>query len=151
MIKFKIRRNLIYLFILQINFNIRKIFSIIIERNFDLKAPYLYLYMMVLGEFIGGLSVYIYQSVNLRKIKEVKNFEVNIIHNRKREIKIDNYFKIFSLIIIAGFFDFAGYLIPAFCIPKISIISQSIKSRIGCVTTMASSLICTYALIFKVG
>ena len=151
MIKLRFRRNLIYLFILHITYNIRKILSIVIERNYILESSYLFLFMMAFAEFMGGFTVYIYQCTNLRKKKEDKYFAINIIHNRKWKIKTDNFLKIFLLIIFAGFFDFTGYLIPVFCVPKISVISPSIKTRIGCVTTITSSLICAYALKFKIG
>ena len=88
MIKIRIRRNLIYLIILYITYNVRTVISIIIKRIFKLKAPYIFLFLMTLGQLTGGLAIYIYQYINLSQKKEVKYFEINIIQNRIHKVKI---------------------------------------------------------------
>ena len=151
MFRIRIRRNLIYLIILYITYNVRTIISIIIKRIFKLKAPYIFLFLMTLGQLTGGLAIYIYQYINLSQKKEVKYFEINIIHNRKRKAKTDNIFKKLLLVIFSGFFDFIEYSIEIFYIPKIADISPSIVPRLGCLSTIVSSLICVSSLNFKIG
>ena len=55
------------------------------------------------------------------------------------------------LIFFASFFDIIEFIIVVFLIPNISKISPTIDSRLGCISTISSSLICTYALRFKTG
>ena len=69
MIKFKLRKNLLYLLALYIFFNVRIVVKIIINKSFDYRPTFLYIYMMNLGEIFGGLSIYFYQYATMRKKK----------------------------------------------------------------------------------
>ena len=61
MIKIKLRKNLAYLLAYYISWYVRKIVDIIIDKTFAIYPTYVYLYLMVLGEILGGLSIFLYQ------------------------------------------------------------------------------------------
>ena len=149
MFKIRLKRNLLYLLALYLSYFIRKIVSFIIDQIYQISAPYLFLFMMTLGEFIGGLAVYIYHLSNFRNKTPVKYFGVKLIYNEVNLKVADGILKQLVLIIFAGSFDFFEFIILVFHIPKIADISPTISARLGCLTTIASSLICVYALRFK--
>ena len=152
MIKLRLRRNMIYLLALYGSYFIRKIVSIIIDNIFELNAPFMFLYMMTLGETFGGLAIYYYQLSNWKQKKEVKYFDLKIIHNQKFYAKTpDTNSKKILLIFFAGSFDFLEFILIVFYVPKIAYISPTIKTRLGCLATITSALICTFALKFKIG
>ena len=151
MIKIRLSKNLLYLLGLYIANYIRVIIDFIIQTVFHFSAPYLFLFMMTLGQIIGGLTVYIYQINTIRNKKEVKYFGVEIIQNKIHKIYSDSKIKKILLIFFAASFDFIGFIATVFYVPKVINISPSIKLRFGCISTILSSLICTYALKFKIG
>ena len=151
MIKIRLRKNLLYLLALYICSYCRKIIIIIISEVFHFKSPYIFLFMMTLGEIIGGATIYIYQLITLSRKKQIKYFGIKLIHNIKYLKSVDGPFKKILLIFFAGFFDFIEYIIAVFFVPKIANISPTIDTRIGCLSTIVASLICTYALRFKIG
>ena len=61
MIKIRLSKNLLYLLGLCISNNIRVLIAFIIDTVFNFTAPYLFLFMMTLGQIMGGLTVYIYK------------------------------------------------------------------------------------------
>ena len=151
MIKIRLKRNMLYLLALYLSYFIRKIISFIIDEMYQINAPYLFLFMMTLGEVIGGLTVYIYHLSNFRNKTQVKYFGIKLIYNRSKRAVTDSKLKKILLIIFAGSFDFFEFIIIVFYIPKIADVSPTISERLGCLTTIASSLICVYALGFKIG
>ena len=151
MIKIRLRKNLLYLLALYICCYTRKIIILIINKVFHLNAPYLFLFMMTLGEIIGGATVYIYQIITLRKKKQVKYFGIELIYNQNQMKSVDGFFKKILLIFFAGFFDFIEFIIAVFYVPRTAKISPTIDTRLGCLSTVVGSLICTYALQFKIG
>ena len=78
MIKIRLSKNLLYLLGLCISNNIRVLIAFIIDTVLNFTAPYLFLFMMTLGQIMGGLTVYIYQIKTLRKNKEIKYFGIEI-------------------------------------------------------------------------
>ena len=151
MIKIRLRRNLIYIITLYLSYFIRKIISIVIDIVFHLNAPYIYLYMMTLGEAIGGFTIYYYHRSNWKQKKQAKYFGLQLIYNKVRNITGDGKFKQIVLIFFAGFFDFFEFVLVVLYVPKIAGISPTAKTRLGCLATITSSLICVYALGFKIG
>ena len=143
---------MIYLLALYGSYFVRKIVSIIIDNVFQLNAPFMFLYMMTLGEAFGGLTIFYYQLSNWKQEKEVKYFDLKIIHNKKYKAKTadSNPIKVL-LIFFAGSFDFFEFLLMVFYAPKIAHISPTIKTRLGCLATITSALLCTFALKFKIG
>ena len=148
MIKFKLRKNLLYLLALYIFFNVRNIVKIIIFEIFDYRPTFLYIYMMNLGQIFGGLTVYFYQFITSRKKKQIKYFGIELIHNKKRKLS-DSWIKIIILIFFAALFHFIESHILQYLIERRRTISSSLGIRLGSLSTIFSSLICTYALNFK--
>ena len=151
MIKFRFHRNTIYLLTLYLAYNVRKIISIIINKVFLFDPPYIYLFMMTFAEMTGGSIIYIYQYSNWKKKIKTKYFGIELIINRKRKAKTDKRSKKIILIFFACFFDFIEYIIEVFYIPNIAKISPTIKTRLGCFSTLLSSFICINAMRFKIG
>ena len=152
MIKIKLREDLIYLLILFIVTFLRNLESIILfygrdEYRFDI--PFIILFLKTLGTFIGGLALYIYHINSFRKKKIIKYFGIGVIRNRVKIKAKDGYLKKVILIFFAGFFDFHEFIIANFFI--IPLDSKIIGPKIECVSTITSSLICIYALRFKIG
>ena len=107
---------------------------------------------MVLGEFFGGLSIYIYQKQFLAENKKTKNrFKIILLKHKKTMNPIDGRIKIYILIFFASFFDFIEYLIVTYFIPRIASLSPTADQRLCCIMTISSSLVCRFALKMKVG
>ena len=121
MIKIKLRRNLLYLLTLHSTVYIRKIVSRIIDIIFKLNAPYILLYMMVLGEISGGLGIYIYHNAHWKKKKEVKYFGIGLIQTRKNKSKTEGNFKKIILIFFASYFDITEFIVDVFYCSKITV------------------------------
>ena len=106
---------------------------------------------MILGEIIGGFSLFIYQYPSLNKNEQTKYFKIQLIHNRKQDIIGDKIPKRILLIFFAAFFDFYEFVFGSLYVPLINPnISPTIESRIGSLQTIVSSLICTSLLGFKI-
>ena len=151
LLKFKINRNLFYLFVLYIFYLLRKFDVIILSKVIEFNSPILFIFLMSLGEIFGGMLVIFYQKSFFKKKKKPKYFDLDIIHNQKYLRISDNIVKIGFLIFLASFFDFVEFIIAIFYIPKVARISPTIDQRLACITTISSSLICTYALKFNIG
>ena len=143
MIKLKLRRNLLYLFVYYITWT----FKLFFERILDY-SKYIDLYLTVIGKIFGGLITYLYQYQSLKRDKQIKYFGINLIHNKgKTKIK-DSKTKIGILL----FFESAFYVfrfITVYQFETLMNTSPSIESRLSSIQTISSSLICTYALGFE--
>ena len=115
---------------------------------------------MHLGEFFGGLSIYLYQRAFLKKGKNINNndserfktFGVKIIHSKAMQMnQADGSIKIVLLMFFGAFFDFIEYVILSFFIPKIAKMSPTADIRLAGIITISSSLIFTFALKLKIG
>ena len=153
MIKFKLRKNLIYLFVYYISWYVRKIVTIIFENTFDFYPSFIFLFLMTLGEIFGGLTIFLYQYISIKRKKETKYFGIKLIYSEDNQIIIgDRLVKKIVLIFFAAFFDFMEFVISTFFLsPFDNNISPSFDLRFGCITTIWSSLLCTYALKVKIG
>ena len=80
MIKFKLRRNLIYLFIYYISWYIRKIVTLIFENTCNFYPSFIFLFLMTLGEIFGGLTIFLYQYISLKRKKESTIFRIKSIY-----------------------------------------------------------------------
>ena len=150
MIKIKLRKNLIYLFIYYVSWYIRRINSIIFDSIFNIHPPFMFLYMMTLGEALGGLSLLLYQGESLKKNEQTKYFGLKLIYNQGEYRPKDGYIKKIILLIFAASFDFMEFVTAEFYVPEFdSNISKSIDIRLGSFTTVLSSLIYIYALGYK--
>ena len=141
MIKIKLRRNLLYLFVYFIAWTILTVFE-----EFMSCSSYVYLSLAILSKIFGGLIVYLYQyNFIKRNKKQTKYFEINLIFNEKKLRTKDKKIKITILLFFASFFyvfrffidyQFFGYLDN----------SPTIDYRLSSMQTVSSALICTYAL-----
>ena len=61
MIIIKFKKNIGYLVAYFFSWLLRKILGMIIQAKFSINPVYVYLYLMVLGEIMGGLLIYLYQ------------------------------------------------------------------------------------------
>ena len=145
MIKIKLRKNLAYLLAYYISWYVRKIVDIIIDKTFAIYPTYVYLYLMVLGEILGGLSIFLYQYNSWKNNKETKFFKFYPFQNKKKVER--GSLKKAILIFFASFYDFFEFFIGCFYVPVINPnISSTIEARLGSMQTIASSIICTYTL-----
>ena len=78
MIKFALRRNLIYPLQLIIWNLARKLETMLIGFLFNFGNSLFYTPLMFIGEFLSGLFIYLYQKKFLKKEKSIPNF-INII------------------------------------------------------------------------
>ena len=151
MIKIKLGKNLIYLFIYIISWIIRLIIRTITKEIYP-DFVYMVLYMYILGEIIGGLSIYLYQYRNSQKNKQTKLFNITLTTNKDIMKYKDKNFKIIILVILASIFDFFKNIIEFYNNVKSNDKNKNnFYLRIGAVTTISSSLLCKYSVNFKFG
>ena len=149
MIKFKLRKNLIYLLIFYLSYTIRNIFITEFEYKYNNSLSFTKVYLMTLAETIAGASIFIYQNKSILKKKETKYLGNDFI-NHKGKIAIHGVLKKTFLIFLAGFFDIFEFIIKYYSVSfERKKYSVSLEHRISSIQTITSSLICTYALGFK--
>ena len=131
MIKFKLRKNLIYLFVYYISWYIRKIVTIIFENTFDFYPSFIFLFLMTLGEIFGGLTIFLYQYISLKRKKDSKIFRIKSIYDSEDKKVGDHLLKKIILVFFAAFFDFMEFVISSFFLsPFDNNISPSFDLRI---------------------
>ena len=65
--------------------------------------------------------------------------------------RVDNSYKILFLIFLASSFDFVEFFITSDFIPEIASLSSTADLRLGFIMTVTTSLLCTFALRYKIG
>ena len=111
MIKFALRRNLIYPFQLLLWGFFRDLEEYLIELFLNYDNSIIYTTLMFLGEIFAGLIFYLYHEKYLLKEKKSNLLEtIDIGYREERKLKIDNNKKINFLIITAALFDFVQFL-----------------------------------------
>ncbi len=142
MIKFRLRKNLLYLLIFYLSWNIRNFINIVFALKFKAPLTFIYLYLMTLAETFGGMLIYLYQ--NRTTTKKTDN------NNKSRKVR-DGIIKITLLIFFAAFFDFFEFIMNYYYVPLTGKkISPSLEGRLASIQTITSALLCTYALNFKI-
>ena len=153
MIKFKLRKNLLYLLVYLVSYNARGFLYEFGDINFEISLYYTFFFLICIAEILGGLGLYLYQNCTKRKNKELRFFAVNsanINPGHKGRRFADSRFKIVVLLIFASFFDFFEYLCSNYFVPIASEkLSYSADDRLSGMQLISSALICTYALGFK--
>ena len=150
LIKFKL--NSPYLFIYFLSWHVRHILKIVIDDYLSVRTFYIDFYLMTLGMIIGGLLVYNYQYKSVKHEKEIKYFDLELIYNTNVLVAPDGQYKKLFLIIFAAVFDFVQFSLDSyFGIMMDKIISPTFDLRLGCLTTIVSSLLCTYTIGFVTG
>ena len=145
MIKIKLKKNIGYLVAYFFSWLLRKILGMIIQAKFSINPVYVYLYLMVLGEIMGGLLIYLYQYNSKKKRKKIRYFGIDLIYNKNTVG--DNDFQIAFLIFLASFFDVFSYIHGTIFFPKE--FSSCVDMRLYCTQTIASALIFIYVLKYK--
>ena len=141
-----------YLIFLLVYHSLRKINGILLDKIHHFNNSLVFTFLMFSGELIGGLAIYIYQNLFFIN-KAEKNIQtgIKLIHTKKSFYNPgDKKYKIALLIFFSSFFDFTQFLI-LYLIPKLSFLSPSSDLRLCNITTIASSLLCTYGLRLKIG
>ena len=91
MIKIKLRRSLIYLYVYYISSSIEKISIGTTFHSFFNFYPFLeFFYLMSFGNIFGGLLIYLYQNNSLKKKEKFKFFGINLIHTKKKLVMMEN-------------------------------------------------------------
>ena len=151
MIKIRLRKNLLYLFVYYIASIINC--NIIRSSIFNLSHYYQLLifdFLYPLENIIGGLVVFLYQKYSTRKKEKPKFFGIKLIQNKKNNVT-DGKFKKIILIFFASYFNFYGSLISTKFSNDLSPWSlSSMKMRLSSIQIIISTLICIYALGFEI-
>ena len=99
MIRISIRKNLIYLLLLFISYTLRRIVIILLDKIFGLDNSLIFSFLMVLGEIIGGIIIYLYQCNFNKKTKSGKSkFSIELIQNNREMKKADKGLKIKNIL-----------------------------------------------------
>lgn len=143
-IKFGFRHNLIYLLMLIIFNFCRQIFSIIIEDLFE--ESLLFILIMFLGEFIAGGILTYYQSSFIFKNRNNSYMGIKLINAPSDIRNPDSKTKIYLLLFMASFFDFIGFTISRFYLPKYLEDSKTLEMRLSSILIILSALFFIFLL-----
>ena len=147
MIKFALRRNLIYPLQLIIWHFLRNVETILIGHFFNFKNSQIYTSIMFIGEFVSGLIIYLYQKHFLKKNKKPAKFlSITLIQNEARMDYPDSNIKIFILIFFVAFFDLVQFYNWTVNIPRTNYISTTFLSLLNGIKPIFCSFIYYYIL-----
>ena len=111
MIKFALRRNLIYPLQLLIFSTIRDVEEDLLGRFYNFDYPLILTVLMSIGEVLAGLIIYLYQKkITSKKQSPLDKRLSSIILERKLKT-IDSSCKIMFLIFCAGLMDFVQFVL----------------------------------------
>ena len=152
MIKLAGRHNIIYIIQLVIWSNIRAIDIILLGYFFNFKASSIFTPLMFFGEFTSGAIVYRYQSKYLRNKDndslidrfKMKNLSIESVQEKSNKLKV------FILLFLASFLDFAEYIITTFYIKKFTYISSTLDSRCYSFLVICNGVAFKYLLRIKI-
>ena len=105
-----------------------------------------------LGEILFGLIAYLYlrKYINKKNPTKISTFmSIHLIANRKIKT-YDSKYRIYFLIIIAAFFDFAQYLFYIGLTPELNFCSKSLEKRIRGLIIIIDSLFYQHILKFQI-
>jgi len=147
LINIQLKKNIGYLIVYLVFFITRKLLCIIIEYQFQIRpSDFIFLYLMVIGEIMGGLLIYLYQYNSKRKSQKIKYFRINLIYNKKRAG--DNKSKITLLIFLSSFFDIYHFTFCSIYFP-INKFSECLDFRLSGIQTISAALIFIFLLKYK--
>ena len=146
MIKFALRRNLIYILQYIIWSFVRDIFIKVINAIFKFSTSYIFIQLIFLGEILAGAIIYLaLQKYN--KKKKTQYFMSIKLLNRGGELKpSDSKIKIFFLIVLLGFMDLVEFSLCNIYLPRLLNLSKSLFQRLIGITTIFSLFFYVYAL-----
>ena len=151
MIKFVFKKSLIYLSVYKIIYYLRIVEVVLMKYKFSFNSPIVQIFLMGLGETIGGLSVYLFIKKAFKRKKVKQYLGIQLIKHEFKEVKLDGWIKIIILIFFEGYFDFLEAVILFPSIVSDKSISNTINHRFSIITTIVSSLLYTYLLKYKIG
>ena len=150
--KIKFKLNSPYLFIYFLSWHVRQVVKIVIDYVIEAQTFYINFYIMTLGMIIGGLIIYRYQYNSVKHENQTNYFDLELIYNTTNFVAPDGEYKKLFLIIFAAFFDFVQFALDSyFGIVMDKVISPSFDLRVGCLSTIVSSLLCAYTIRFTTG
>ena len=127
------RRNLLYVIYLMTSYFLRQVDLIIIKANYTFNDSLLFTFLMLFGEFLGGLPIYIYQRyfLNKREMKKIKYLGIELIQETSTINRRDSILKMILLIFFTAYFDFVEFVIATFYMPKYTALSPPAETRFG--------------------
>ena len=153
MIKFELRRNLIYPLQYLIWTLARDFLTMFIKFLFTFTDSYAYIPFMFLGEiFLGGLFHLYLKKIMPKKSdnKEQYFMAIKLIKNEEDDndyfAPLDSKVKIIILIFFASVFDAISFLLDAVITPKFKSLSASLSMRLYGFATISASFTYVYAL-----
>ena len=149
-IRIGIRHNLIYLLMLIIFNFIRKVDLIVLDKVFEFNTSMIFVILMILGEFLAGLIICIYQASFFSTKKNNTTTEKKLITSHSTLSPPDSIFKIFLLLFMASMFDFIEFLIKTYYIPKFEYISKTLELCLSSYLTLSAALFFIYVLKFHI-
>ena len=151
MIKFALRRNLIYFLQYIIWSFARDILTLNLEKIYKLGKSCLYLQFMFFGELLAGIIMYFsqrkYNKTKKEENKEQYFLSIKLIRTDSGElVPKDSKKKIFFLIFLVSSLDLIEFLLFSIYLPKLYNISRSLTQRLYGFTTIFSLFFYVYAL-----
>ena len=152
MIKFALRRNLIYPLQLLIFNVVRDTERDLLGRFYKFDNPLIFTPLMFIGEFLAGLIIYLYQKKITSKKQITENTRTSqmglVLIYTKLKSK-DSICKIMFLIFCAGLMDFVQFVLSLHT-PQFINTSGSIGSRLGGFLTIVDALYYYFVLKFPI-
>ena len=149
MIKFALRRNLIYPLQLLIFSSVRDIEKELLRHFYGFDYSLILTSLMFIGEILAGLIIYLYQKKIIKKKQLLVDKRLSAIILERKLKTIDGTCKIMFLIFCAGLMDFVQFVL-SFNTPKYINISRSISSRLGGFLTIFNALYYYFVLRFPI-
>ena len=146
MIKFALRRNLIYVLQYIIWSFARDILIKFINSIFNFSTSYIFVQLIFLGEILAGAIIYL-SLKKYNKKKKTQYFMSIKLRKSSNELQAsDSKIKIFFLIFLLGFMDLVEFLLCNIYLPRLINLSKSLFQRLIGITTMFSLFFYVYAL-----
>ena len=146
------RRNLLYVIYSMIYYFLRKVDLIIINKKYKYNDSLIFTLLMILGEFFGGFTVYIYLNhfSKQENNKAKKHLGIELIQKNIIMKSPDSKLKIILLLFFTSYFDFVEFVISSFYMPKYQVLSPTAESRFGGGIIILAALICHFVLRIKI-
>ena len=146
MIKFALRRNLIYVLQYIIWSFARDILIKFINSIFNFSTSYIFVQLIFLGEILAGAIIYL-SLKKYNKKKKTQYFMSIKLRKSSNELQAsDSKIKIFFLIFLLGFMDLVEFSLCNIYLPRLINLSKSLFQRLIGITTMFSLFFYVYAL-----
>ena len=152
MIKFAIRRNLIYVLQYIIWSFARDLLIFGMNNLFGFNKSYLYTQAMCLGGLLAGIIMYFSQKKYNQKKKNEENEEkyfmsIKLIRTEEEELAPpDSKIKIVFLMFLVSLLDIVEFSLYNIYLPRFFSVSKSLSQRLYGITTFSSQFFYVYAL-----